>query len=277
MRAACSLVVLAALGACEHHQPLLICHNANCISPDTTRDDTVGALRDSLALTYEGLPALDGMEIDTIWYGAESRCLFAHDLVHDTSTPATDAADVIADYLATHPRASWRGDGYSMFIDLKPHVGPEYSDAHTPEQRVDHAECALDIAERVIAGARTGGHDITFGFISAKPQLLEALSAQPRWATLSAEPGVAMQLVGDIFLPYSSVVPDIADFEHLDAVEYHPDFMTVEHRETYRSLGIDLVQWSFVTTTEALDAIDYWEPKFAITNEATLVRRWTER
>jgi hypothetical protein len=282
MRTSSNLLVLlacmavAGLAGCDRHEPLLICHNSNCGSPDTTRDDTLDALQESLALRHDGLPVLDGMEIDTFWYGAESTCLFAHDLVHDTSTPATAAADAIAAYLAAGGRASWNGDRFYMLFDLKPHVGPDYSDKHTPEQLVDHAQCVLSLAETILVGARTGGHQITFGFISAVPRHLEVLRAQPQWTTLQAQPDAEMFVIGDIFAPYSSVVPELSEFEHLDIVEYHPDFMTVPQRETYRSLGIDLMQWSFVTTTEALGAIDYWEPKYAITNEAALVRRWAE-
>ncbi len=277
MRALCSLLAMTALAACDRHEPLLICHNANCAGPDTTRDDTLDALQESLALSHDGLPVLDGMEIDTFWYGADSRCLFAHDLMHDTTTPATAAADVIAGYLGTHERASWNGERFYMIMDLKPHVGPAYSDAHTPEQLVDHADCVLELAERILVGARGGGHQVTFGFISAVPRHLEVLRAQPRWRTLAAEPDAQLLVIGDIFAPYSSVVPEISDYEHLDVVEYHPDFMTVPQRETYRSLGIELMQWSFVTTTEALAALNYWEPAYAITNEALLVRRWAER
>jgi hypothetical protein len=277
MRARCSLLALFALAACDRPEPLLICHNGNCVGPDTTRDDTLSAMTDSLALTRDGLPVLDGIEWDVFWYGKDSTCLFAHDLVHDTSTPASDAADLVADYLATHTRVSWRGTRFYALIDLKAHVGPEYSDEHTPAQLRDHADCALDSAARLLAGARAGGHQLTVGFISGKPVHLEVLTARPGWAALVPEPDLELLLIGDIFAPYAAIVPELADFTiRLDAVEYHPDFMTAQHRETYRSLGIDLVQWSYVSTTEALAAITRYEPRFAITNEAMLLRRWTE-
>jgi len=87
-----------------------------------------------------------------------------------------------------------------------------------------------------------------------------------------------VMLIGDIFAPYADIVPKLEDFtrDQLTAVEYHPDFMTAEHRETYRSLGLALVQWSYVATTEALDAIEKYEPELAITNEATFLRRWMQ-
>lgn len=278
MRGCSSLVALVlAAAACDRHEPLVICHNANCASPDVTRDDTLDALDESLHLTHDGLPALDGMELDTFWYGAGNTCLFAHDLDHDFSVPATAAADAIAAYLATSSQPGWRGDRYHVFLDFKPNVGPSYSDAHTAEQLVDHARCVLDLVDLIVAGARTGGHAVTFGLISQVPRALEVIAAEPRFAGYAGQPDVELMLVGDIFAPYSSLVPDLADFEHLDAVEYHPDFMTEPMRETYRSLDIELVQWQFVTTPEALGAIDQWEPRYAITNEAKLVRRWVTR
>ncbi len=276
MRAVCSVALLAA--ACSRPDPRLICHNGNCVGPDTTRDDTLAAMTDSLALTYDGLPVLDGIEWDTFWYGAESRCLLAHDLVHDTSVPASAAADLVADYLATHARPSWHGDRFYALIDLKAHVGPSYDDAHTPQQLVDHSDCALDGAARLLAGARAGGHQLTVGFISGKPRHFEVLIDRPQWAQLAAEPDLELMLIGDIFAPYADIVPKLDDFRvPLDGVEYHPDFMTAQHRETYRSLGIELVQWSYVATTEALDAIERYEPHVAITNEAMLLRRWIEQ
>lgn len=277
MRAICSVVLAAlAIAACDRPQPLLICHNANCGGPDTTRDDTLSAMADSLALTRDGLPVLDGIEWDMFWYGKDSTCLFAHDLDHETTLPASAAAELVANYLATHARVSWHGERFYALIDMKAHVGPSYSDAHTPQQLIDHAECALDVAERLLAGARAGGHQLTVGFISGKPIHLEVLMDRPRWASLSAEPDLQLMMIGDIFAPYASIVPKLSEFRvPLDAVEYHPDFMTAEHRETYRSLGMALIQWSYVATTEALDAIERYEPQFVITNEAMLLRRWT--
>lgn len=271
------VVVAAALAACDRHEPLVLCHNANCLGPDVTRDDTVAALEQSLALTHDGLPVLDGVELDTFWYGTEARCLFAHDLAHDTSTPASAAGVAIASYLEASSRASWNGERFHVFIELKPHVGPSYGDAHTPAQLVDHARCALELADQILTGARAHGHALTFGFVSAVPAHLRVLREEPLWAALQAQPDLELMLVGDIFAPYSSVVPEIADYDDIHAVEYHPDVMTLPQRETYRSLEIELVQWSLVTTTEALAAIDRWEPRFAITNEALLLRRWTER
>jgi hypothetical protein len=275
MRAVCSVLVV--LAACTRPSPLVICHNANCASPDASRDDTLEALAESFALSFDGKPVLDGMELDTFWDGAQARCLFAHDLGNDTTTGANVAAQAVADHLATTPVVAWNGDRFYAFIELKGYVGGSYDDRHTPEQFIQHADCALDAAATIATGAAAGGHPITIGFIAGVPRHHETLIARPRWSELEADPNAELLLVGDIFAPYSSIVPELSDFKvPLDVAEYHPDYMTTQQRSTYESLGIELAQWSFVTTEEALDAITRWEPKFTISNEALLVRRWIE-
>lgn len=275
MRAVCSIVVV--LAACTRPSPIVVCHNANCASSDVSRDDTLDALAESLALAFDGKPVLDGVELDTFWDGEQDRCLFAHELGDAAVTLATTAAQAVADHLATAPVVAWNGERFYAFIELKGFVGRSFDDRHTAEQFVQHADCALEVAQIIAAGAKQGGHAITIGFIAGVPRHHETLTTRPGWTALATEPDVELILIGDIFAPFSSLVPELADFRvPLDAVEYHPDYMTVERRSTYESLDIDLVQWSFVTTTEAFDAITRWEPKFAISNEALLLRRWTQ-
>jgi hypothetical protein len=275
MRAVCSLVLV--LGACTRPDPFVLCHNANCVAPDTSRDDTIDALSESLALTYDGRPALDGTEIDTFWDGTGSRCLFAHDLTQNNPLPALEPARLISDYLATTPVVSWHGERFYMLIEMKGFVGDSISDMHTPEQRVQHAECVLDIVDTIAVGARAGGHPVSIGFIATRPPILETLVARPRWTAYAGDPDIKLLAVGDEFAPYSSTVAHLSDYTvKLDAVEFHPDYMTAEKRETYRSLGIDLVQWQFITTEEALDSVKRWEPEYVLANEALLMRRWIE-
>ncbi len=281
MRTRSELVVVSALAlalaACDRPRPLVICHNGNCAGPDVERDDTLAALEESLALAYDGAPVIDGVEWDTFWFGAENRCLFAHDLDGDTVTPASAAAEVVANYLRTAPRVSFNGDRFYAFIELKGFVGDSFSDEHTPAQREMHADCALESLGILLAAARDGGHPLTVGLISIRPALLETLTQRPQWASFANEPDLELMLVGDIFAPFSSIVPTIADYKvPLDAVEFHPRHMNAQHREAYRALGLDLVQWSFVATSESFRSIERWEPRFVLTNEAELVRRWIE-
>ncbi|HEY5925699.1 MAG TPA: hypothetical protein VIV11_28630 [Kofleriaceae bacterium] len=275
MRTLCSFALL--LVACDRPQPLVLCHNANCATPDISRDDTLDALAESLALTFDGKPVIDGVELDTFWYAAGNGCLFAHDLNGDTSTPASAAAQLVADHLATTPRASWNGERFYVFIELKGFVGESFDDAHTPAQMEMHADCALDTLNLIALGADAGGHALTVGFISIEPRLLQALTDRPRWDGVAADPKLEVLLVGDVFAPFHPVIPDIADYKvPLDAVEFHPRHLNAQHRETYRALGIDLVQWSFITTSESLASIERWEPKYVLTNEAPFLRRWIE-
>lgn len=268
MRSRSSLCLLA-LVACDRPQPLVICHNANCLGPDTGADDTEAALVGSLALSWQAAPVLDGVEVDTLWFGAESRCLFAHDLDHDRTVPATRAGEVVGAYLASTDRPAWNGTHFYAFIELKTSVGTSFTDRHTPEQYVAHGECALDVLDLIVAGASTRGHQLTAGFIASDPMLLETLVGLPRW---QAYPEVERKLVGDIVGPYQ--VPDLSDYHDLDVVEYHPDFLTEAEGETLRSQGLELAQWAYATTIEAFDALEHWEPEYAITNEAMLMRRW---
>ncbi len=268
-------VLVTVLTACERPQPLVICHNANCASPDADRDDTLPALAQSLALRYAGRPVFDGVELDTFWYRAGRRCLFAHDLEGDTSSSPAEAATLLAEYLATTDVPAWNGERFHVFLDLKAHVTESYDDLHTDEELVAHAECALDAVDTIAAAARGKGHALTIAFISGRPRHLEIVRDRPRFQQAGE---VELLLIGDIFAPYSDLVPDLADYRiPLNAVQYHPDFMTDVQRETYRSLEIDLVQWSFVSTIEAFDALEKWEPTYVVTNEAELMRRWIER
>ncbi|HSD89249.1 MAG TPA: hypothetical protein VLB44_17090 [Kofleriaceae bacterium] len=261
-------LLLFSLVACDRPQPLLICHNANCTGPSVARDDSLAALSDSLALTYDGRFAYDGIEWDTFWDRAGHRCLFAHGLPHGDAVPASAAAQLIADHLATSPVPAWGGEFYTL-IELKAQVGEAYSDFHTDEELALHAECALDMRDIIVAGSSA----VTVGYLSSEPRLLKALTQSPRW---QSQP-IRQLLIADIFAPYSSVVPSLSDFDvPLQAVEFHPDFMTPARREAYRSLGLELMEWSFVTTPEMLDAIEKWEPGFVLTNEGILLRRWIE-
>jgi hypothetical protein len=271
-------LVLVVLAACSRPSPLVLCHNSNCVGPDVEHDDDLPTLQKSLAQTYDGLPALDGIEIDTFWWGAQSRCLYAHDLADGSSVPANDAATAIADYLAAHDRVTYSGERFHMLMELKPYVGESFSDKHTPEQYVQHATCILDAIDIILAGARMKGHAMSFGVLTSDPEGLRVLAADPRWSALGAEPDVETMLIADIFAPYSSVVPHLSDFDGvaLDAVEFHPDFMTVSKREAYRSLGLDLIEWSYVPTSETFDAIERWEPPYVLTNDALLMRRWID-
>src|SRR5687767_14732055 len=110
---------------CGRPSARVMCHNANCAGPpDPSRDDTLDALAQSLALEHGGRPLLDGMEIDVFWHGdgngGAGRCVFAHDI--DTASDAEDAmraAEVIASYLGTRAPRSFDGGPFIIRMELK--------------------------------------------------------------------------------------------------------------------------------------------------------------
>jgi len=84
MHRASNLLLLLLVACAERPEVLVLCHNVNCGAPhNLALDDTVEGLAASLALTVDGRPAFDGMEMDVFWH--EGRCLLAHD--------ASDVAD----------------------------------------------------------------------------------------------------------------------------------------------------------------------------------------
>src|SRR6478672_10007336 len=98
---ASKLAIIAALvGGCDRPDVLVICHNSNCVEPtDPANDDSLFALRQSLALEVDGLPAIDGTEIDSFWRGSDGTCLFAHDLLGVRDTTISQAADELAAHI----------------------------------------------------------------------------------------------------------------------------------------------------------------------------------
>src|SRR5665647_3157005 len=71
MRARSSVVAiaLAVVAACDRPETLVICHNGNCVgTADPRKDDTLEALQASLDLQWHGRPAIDGIELDTMWH-----------------------------------------------------------------------------------------------------------------------------------------------------------------------------------------------------------------
>lgn len=272
MRRAASALALAglALGACERPRTLVICHNGNCAGTGAPAlDDTPAALRASLALRWQDRPVIDGVELDTMWHRPTGACLFEHGpgevLPPDTVAEATE---IIADHL-TRTEVAWNGDRFHVFIDLKPYVAGRF-DAHTPAERVAHADCVLDVLARLTAVA-AGRHRLRFVFESADLALLDALVARPRW------PG---RLEGDVEVRLASEArplrgpPRDQASPRLDVMQYLPTWVTDAQLEAYTALGYELCLWFFVTTPEVLAAIERHSPRYVITGEALLLRRW---
>src|SRR5688572_14952421 len=107
------MMLMTLLAACDRPNVRVICHNANCHGPtDPAHDDTISALEASLALAYDGRPAIDGIEVDSFWVGAESICVFAHDLDEPRTTPMIEAANLIAGHFAKPGPIGHAGDPF---------------------------------------------------------------------------------------------------------------------------------------------------------------------
>src|SRR5688500_4616522 len=157
------LAFVAVLAGCSRPDALVICHNANCAEPaDPADDDTIAALRDSLALELAGAPVIDGMEIDTFFRASDDTCLYAHDLDRD-QTPAVEPANELAAYFArTGPIAA--GDQFHVLLELKSHVSADKLDRHTPEQANAHAACAWQLYEILADAAIANQRDVIVTF-----------------------------------------------------------------------------------------------------------------
>jgi hypothetical protein len=270
-----------ALAACERPSPALICHNANCSgSVESSRDATLPALDASLALRDDGRPLFDGIEIDLFWDGAAAGCRFAHDF-DPAAPPASVAAGRVAEHLATSRDATWSGEPFHLFLDLKAHVGASKRSRHSAAQRALHAACALDVVAVVRDGARAGGHALEVVFTSRSPELLAAVAAESRFAELSTGQ-VELRLGGDIGIPrpLSGETWPLSDFGTslgLEVMAYSADFMTQGQYQAMRALDLELAQWMNTTTIEALDGIERYRPEYVLSSEVPLVRSWLRR
>jgi hypothetical protein len=279
MRRTSSLVVaaLATLAACDRPKVLLICHNANCAEPvDPESDDTLPALRESLAIEVNGRPALDGIEVDSFWRGADAQCLFAHDLANAPMTLMAEVAPVIAEHFARPGNITASGEPFRVFIELKAHVGPETAERHTPEQRVLHAACAWQVYTALVDAARANNREIEVIFSSFEPKLLrEVVNAEPSPLPMPYK----LDAFYGIPRPLDSETRPLDEYKGLPIgiVEMHAQWIHDAQAEGILSQDVELMFWMFSATVETFAAIEQYEPKLVGTSEARLLRRWLER
>ena len=271
-----SLLLLVALGACDRPEALVICHNANCVEPaDTARDDTIPALRDSLALLDNGRPVIDGVEIDTFWRGADSACLYAHDLDRD-QTPASEAATVIGEHFATASELTFTGGPFIIFVELKSHVSADTADIHTPEELVLHARCAWDVYSVIATAALANDREAVLFFSAFNPDLLRTVLAErPSDTPIPVKLGAFQGIPA----PLDDQTRPLGDYAGipLDLVELHAQWIYDAQYEAVRSLDVDLAVFMFSATAETFAVIEQYEPTMIVTNEARLIRRWLDR
>jgi glycerophosphoryl diester phosphodiesterase len=277
MRAASLLtLVVVALAGCDRPNPLLVCHNANCVEPTKPEeDDTLPALRASLALSIGGLPAVDGTEIDTFLRATDGACLFAHDLEGARSTVASEAADELASYIASTTRLTHSGRPFRIFIELKPRTDAAETEKHTPAQRTMHADCVWDVYNRIAAAAVANAREVEIVFASFNPDLLREMIARQPIDT-------PIPFLYDAFYgipkPLDSVTQPLSDYAGIpiELVEIHPQWIHDAQWEGLLSQNVEVLFWTFSATVETFAAIEQYEPDWVGTSEANLMRRWLE-
>lgn len=274
------LVALVALvAACSRPKALVICHNANCVEPtDPELDDTIPALRESLALTIDGLPAVDGTEIDSFWRGSDGACLFAHDLDAERTHLISEAADELAAHIMAGGQLTHDpGQPFRIFFELKAHVGVEKSERHTPEQRTLHAQCAWAVYTTIADAAVASGQNVEFIFASFEPKLLSEVIVQ-------TPPSTPIPYKFDAFYgiphPLDSETRPLSDYAGIpiSIVEIHPQWLHDAQWEGVISMKPrpEIMFWMFSATVETFAAIEQYEPEMIDTSEARLMRRWLE-
>ena len=274
MRRLCSALLAVAAG-CARPDPLVLCHNSNCTGTlDVHRDDTLAALRRSLEATVDGRPAWDGLEVDTVWIARQDRCVFAH-RDRAGADDAVAAAELIAEHLLRADRPSWNGALFVLKIELKPVVGPDLQQ-HDADQEVLHADCALEVADTVLAAGAAAGVEVEVIADSSDAGLLRAIRARPRWREIARR-----RLSADFGAPrpFTPDTPRLSEFAGipLDLVEFHSGWVPDAAIEAFRSLDVDLVLWMFSASPEILAAISAYDPAYVNTSEVPLMRRWLER
>ncbi len=272
------IALVALVGACDRPDVLVICHNANCVEPtDPANDDSIPALRDSLALDVGGLPAIDGTELDSFWRASDGTCLFAHDLDGVRDTPISAAADEIAAHITAGGPLTRSGKPFRVFLELKAHVGVEKTERHTPEQRTLHAQCAWAVYATIANAAITSGQPVEFVFASFEPKLLaEVLALTPTSTPIDFK----FDAFYGIPKPLDSETRPLSDYSGLpiSIIEIHPQWLHDAQYEGVLALhDVELLFWMFSATTETFAAIEQYEPEMVVTSEAQLMRRWLER
>lgn len=264
---------IIAFGGCDRPAVAIVCHNANCGQPfDPSRDDTLAALDESLALEHEGRPVIDGVEIDLLWSAEVQACFFAH----DHTQPDPESAALVAEVLAAHlegPHAITSGGGpFTLKLDLKPEVDGSGA-RHSRADGDGHVACALDVFLTLRDAAQRGGRQLATYFDSESPELLSLLRSHPAWPTLPL-PGIEVKLSAAFMVPGVTGAL-LGDFGvALDAVSLHPDWINSAQRNALNARNIELTLWSRSLGPRQLRAVADLEPSFVSTSDAVRLRRW---
>jgi hypothetical protein len=271
------LLLTAALAGCslqphDAPEPYLTCHNSNCRHSDPVRDDTVEALRESLALELQGRAMIDGTEIDLIWEPRGQRCVFEHDHVDAAGAPD---ASVPAAVLAAHLRdrgllATWNGERFFLKLELKPGAAPDERQL-SPEEMEALADCALARSGEVQAAADDAGLALTVLYESQDIPLLRVLRDRPGWRSDLAGRRGPRQFVVNPYRDVRGLESDVGVVT-LNWWEIRDGDYT--RFQDLKADGVDMMMGGFDATEKALGSYEDVSPTYINTNEAPLVRRW---
>lgn len=281
------------VGCVDQYEPRVICHNSNCLEPaEPENDSTFERLEASLELVDEetGRPPVDGMEIDTFWWGAQERCLVAHDLNHADSddeaqqwaVDATKAVDAINDVLARRAdegeALTRRADEYTFLIEMKGHVEASKDTAHSQRQLERHAACAVELGQLAIDRADDHGYDIEIIFMSFAPALLEATANSPGFSLLEeGDHRIRLSAIQGLPRPLDTQSESLDDYPvdiGIDMVSVHPKWTRNTDRQAFESRNWELGYWSFDLVPEILDSIKSHQPGYITTSQAPSMAAW---
>jgi hypothetical protein len=276
-----TLLLLLAVGCDRRPQAILMCHNSNCAhATDPVADDTLASLDDSLALEYQGRPAIDGVEIDTVWDAAASRCLFAHDFDKDRVETAMEATERVALHLLRTGPVAWEGNRYHVKIESKGTVTAD-GDVHSAEDLAAHHACVLDMMDRLMEAALAGERELDILIEAEKVEFVRTLTAHPRWPGKQPAPAVRVRLVANV--KSSGLMPsDLVSLtggdqpDGIDVLAFHSTRFPDGQQQAYEALEVDLMLWMLDTTLETFYAAEVYHPAYVNTSEAVLLRRWME-
>jgi hypothetical protein len=173
---------------------------------------------------------------------------------------------------------AWNGERFHVFIELKRYVTRSRA-THTSAERDSHADCALELLGPLRRAAASGRHPLTVTFESSSPELLRALEARPAWPGRVLDGMIELRLGVDLGAPFNPENPSWAEITagpKVDVVEVHASWLTEGARETLRSLGVDVGLWMDSATSETFQVIERIEPRYVVTSEAPLMRRWID-
>lgn len=261
------------LGGCDRPDVAVVCHNANCTTPnDPARDDTIAALTASLALEHDGRPVIDGVEVDLLWSARTDACLFAHDHAQPDTARADRVAELIAAHLETKEANPSSRSPFYLKLELKGEVD-ESGLLHSRHHLNQHVTCALGVFHTIRSAAERSDRPLAVYFDSESPELLSVLASHPEWPSLG-RPHVEVELSAAFMAP-GVTGPKLADFQvALDAVSLHPDWIMNAELRALEARGIELTLWSRSLGARQLRAIADLEPRFVSTSDAVRLRRW---